>query len=285
MPELPEVECVRRSLLPHIVGTRIEGVRIHRRDVCECRDAGGRITTATPARLLAGDTVVSILRHGKQLALVGESGRVVCVHLGMSGRLSVGPRTLPRERSVHDHVVWLLPQGHTVTFHDPRRFGGVWTFPSEAMFRAVRWQGLGPDALSLSGSHLAATLAKSSRAVKAALLDQSVAAGIGNIYADESLFAASLHPRMRCSRISAERWDVLAEEVRGVLSRAVERGGSTIRDYVNADGRSGSAQALHGVYGRGGLPCPRCAQRLESGIVGQRTTVWCARCQPARLLG
>lgn len=279
MPELPEVETVRRSLLPHLLGTRIDSVRIHRGDICECRDERNRRAAPTPHHLLAGDTITSILRLGKQLALVGDSGRVVCVHLGMTGRLSVHAGAIPNPRDPHDHVVWSLPHSRSLTFHDPRRFGGLWMFPSEAALRTQRWNTLGPDALLLTGDHLARTLATSNRAVKAALLDQSVAAGIGNIYADEALFSANIHPMTRCSRIPTERWHLLAREVARILTNAIELGGSTIRDYVNADGTTGSAQASHNVYGRAGLPCHRCGETLQSGVVGQRTTVWCAHCQ------
>lgn len=279
MPELPEVETVRRTLLPHLVGTRIDSVRIHRRDVCECRDERNRRGAPTPDRLLAGDTITSILRLGKQLAFVGESGRVVCVHLGMTGRLAVRAGTIPSPRSPHDHVVWSLPHSRSLTFHDPRRFGGLWTFPSEVALRTQRWNTLGPDALLLTGDHLASTLSTSTRAVKAALLDQSVAAGIGNIYADEALFHANIHPMTRCARISDHQWGTLAREVTRILAYAIEQGGSTIKDYTNADGLAGSAQASHSVYGRAGLPCHRCGGTLQGGVVGQRTTVWCARCQ------
>ncbi|MFO0830379.1 MAG: bifunctional DNA-formamidopyrimidine glycosylase/DNA-(apurinic or apyrimidinic site) lyase [Phycisphaerales bacterium] len=280
MPELPEVECVRRSLLPHVLGRRVDSVRIYRPGVCDCRDAQGKKRPASPARLLEGATVESILRHGKQLAMVASTGGVVCVHLGMTGLMCVShAQRDATAHGRHDHVVWTLAGGRKMTFHDPRRFGGLWAFPSQDSLRATRWSALGPDALTITGGGLYEALGGSGRAVKAGLLDQSAVAGVGNIYADESLFGIGMDPRTRCARVRLDRWEALAAEVRRVLSAAIEHGGSTVRNYVNADGSAGSAQTRHAVYGRGGLACVRCAGTLCQGVVGQRTTVWCPRCQ------
>lgn len=276
MPELPEVECVRRTLAPHLLGVRVVGVRVRRADVCECWNALGRCVRLTGRRLLAGQRIAGVERHGKQLAIVADSGAVVCVHMGMTGQLCVHGGAPAR---AHEHVTWLLDSGATLSFRDPRRFGGVWTFPSMALLRARRWSELGPDALTLTGDHLAVALQGSTRAVKAALLDQSVAAGIGNIYADEALFRAGIDPRTRCSRIPVDALHALANAVRDVLGEAVARGGSTLRDYVDANGEQGGAQAAHLVYGRGGEACVRCSARLRQATVAQRTTVWCPACQ------
>jgi formamidopyrimidine-DNA glycosylase len=138
---------------------------------------------------------------------------------------------------------------------------------------------LGPDALEVSGERLFERTRGSARAIKAGLLDQRVLAGVGNIYADESLFLAGIAPRRRAERLSREQCERLAACVRGVLAVAIEAGGSTLRDYVDADGRAGASQFAHRVYGRGGQACVACGRVLRSAVVGQRTTVWCGGCQ------
>ena len=284
MPELPEVERVRMSLRPHLMGRRVARAVLHRADICESfaqRRAGLVRVEASPAALLQGDEVAAMERHGKQLAIIGASGRVLSVHLGMSGQLlwlRVG-QPLP---ATHVHAEWAIRDGKgagTLVFRDPRRFGGLWTFDSVEAFRAARWAVLGPDALSVTAEQLGEGLAKSRRAIKAALLDQGVIAGVGNIYADEALFLAGLKPTRRAGSLKAPEVGRHAAAVREVLQRSIETGGSTLRDYVDADGAKGSAQEGHAVYGRGGEPCRACGGTLRQGVVAQRTTVWCPRCQ------
>jgi formamidopyrimidine-DNA glycosylase len=169
-----------------------------------------------------------------------------------------------------------------MTFADPRRFGGLAGLDSPHALED-RWATLGPDALTTPLDDLAEALitelGRANRAVKAALLDQRIIAGVGNIYADEALFAARIHPRKLARRLSPDRVRLLAAHIREILTRAVDAGGSTLRDYVNADGNRGQAQTLHQVYGRAGQPCPACGLSLQTGQIGQRTTVWCRACQ------
>lgn len=290
MPELPEVETVRRALERGVVGRTIAGVRVQRRDVVvtERDPAGGfsrsrgdiepRPTRVPGAWLLARDRVARVLRRGKQLALVGESGRVVCVHLGMSGRLLL--TEAGDAGRAHDHVVWRLEAGGRLVFNDPRRFGGVWVLPSVDALHAGRWAVLGPDALEIDGEMLRELCRGTSRALKALLLDQAVIAGVGNIYCDEALAIAGLSPVDRAVGVGDEAWERLADAIRAVLDRAIEAGGSTLRDYTAPDNAPGGYQTQHRVYGRGGLPCLDCGGTLESALVAQRTTVWCPRCQP-----
>ncbi len=269
MPELPEVENVRRSLLPHLRGQRIASVAVRRADIID----GPR----THRALLAGGTIARLDRRGKQLAIIAADGRVLVVHLGMTGQLNAGP-VPPRANDPHVHVVWTTARGTTIAFRDPRRFGGLWPQASVAAL-AQRWEGLGPDALTIAPEALAAGLAGSRRAVKAALLDQAVLAGVGNIYADEACFIAGVRPARKASRLKREEVARLAEAIRTVLVRAVDAGGSTLRDYVNADGRAGQFASEHAVYGRGKQPCVRCGATLRQTTIAQRTTVYCARCQ------
>jgi formamidopyrimidine-DNA glycosylase len=275
MPELPEVEAVRRGLFP-VVGRAIVRVEVLRRDVIE--GVPSAKTTIDPAWLLAGSSVDRLERRGKQLAVVGASGRVVVVQLGMSGQvrtLAARPGTLP----THTHVIWTYADGSVTIFRDPRRFGGLTLVDTEDALRASHWADLGPDALDVEAGHLAQTAGRSARALKAILLDQRVLAGVGNIYADEALFRSRLAPRRMGRGVRPTEWDRLAQAVREVLRAAVDAGGSTVRDYVRPDGSPGAATLDHAVYGRGGLPCVACGTPLRKATLAQRTTVWCPRCQ------
>jgi len=164
-------------------------------------------------------------------------------------------------------------------FRDPRRFGGVWALDSMTMLEALRWSMLGPDALDIDGTRLHEALRRTRRGIKSALLDQAIIAGVGNIYADEALFRAGIRPRRSASRLTRKHVDCLARCIREVLTAAIESGGSTLRDYLDASGARGTFQSRHTVYGRGGQPCIRCGSRLKKDVIAQRTTVWCPRCQ------
>jgi formamidopyrimidine-DNA glycosylase len=187
------------------------------------------------------------------------------------------PRLPPAPDGSHVHAVWEFDHGR-VLFRDPRRFGALRVFASTAALDE-HWAGLGPDALTITADQLAAALRGSARPVKAALLDQAVVAGVGNIYADEALFAAGVRPTRLCRNLRDAQIQAIASSIRAVLAGAVQAGGSTLRDYVDGDGNPGSYQRSHAVYGRAGEPCPRCGRPLKSVTVAQRTTVWCSACQ------
>lgn len=284
MPELPEVERVRLTLLPRLIGRRVMSVQVRREEVVT--HDGPRVAgrSLQPA-LLQGLIITSLHRHGKQLAIAaGESSqalddqRALVVHLGMTGSLiSAQPRN-DDAIDKHDHLIWLLDDGSRLTFNDPRRFGGVWTFNSFAEVRQ-RWAALGEDALAASAPTLNSKLKRTRRNLKAALLDQSVIAGLGNIYVDELLFRCGLHPKRRADRIDAAVVACLCDEIKSLLAEAIARGGSTLRNYVDGDGHGGAFQERHQVYGRAGLPCLRCGQPLATAAIGGRTTVYCKRCQ------
>lgn len=273
MPELPEVESVRVSLRP-LVGRRIVAASLHRADVC-ITPTGGR---ARQVDLLVGLSIVELRRRGKQLAIVAEDGRTLVVHLGMSGQLRLLRRGEDPTQRDHVHAAWSIDDGSQLTFRDPRRFGGLWLLPSRAALDA-RWAGLGPDALDITTEELADAARGSRRAIKALLLDQGALAGVGNIYADESLFAARIRPTRFAHRIRPEECRCLATAIRETLRGAIRAGGSTLRDYVNAAGRSGEAQHRHAVYGRAGEPCMACGKTLRCTTIAQRTTVFCTGCQ------
>lgn len=278
MPELPEVESVRRSASRCLLGRTVIGVRLHRPDIVQ--------GDTRPRALLMGATVASIERRGKLLAILATDGRALAVHLGMSGQLLCLPPGATPQRTDHVHAEWRLgdpgdlpAQASRMLFRDPRRFGGLWTYPSARDLYDDRWAALGPDAATVTADDLSAALARSARSLKAALLDQTALAGVGNIYADEALFAAALHPLRPCSSLTPDDWGALALAIRRVLADAIDAGGSTLRDYRDASGGAGAYQTRHLVYGRAGKPCMKCSSPLVHLTVAQRTTVACPRCQ------
>lgn len=290
MPELPEVECVRLSLERLLVGRLVETVRVFRPDVI--KGAKGQ------EPMLVGDKVSGVIRHGKQLALLGNKGGCVCIHLGMSGQLCVqheqanAPvvgRSTPAAGSIpyagwpaHTHVVWSMGEGLWLRFTDPRRFGGIWTFCDKNELITKRWASLGPDALQIRASALAEGLLKTSRSLKAAFLDQHLVAGLGNIYVDELLFNAKLCPLLQADKVDQTAIPGLVRRMRTLLTGAIQRGGSSLRDYVDGENQRGSQQERHRVYGRAGLRCKRrgCPGTIVSEQVAGRTTAWCPMCQP-----
>ncbi len=306
MPELPEVEHLRRSLEPSITHAVVRDVAIHRRDMVRLPVAVKRTTHEFEQGLLMGTSIVATHRRGKQLALEGANGRVLVIQLGMSGSVIIERGAPPREiaegmAGKHRHVVWTLetpPRAGTksrshesphaslheslrMAFRDPRRFGGLTAFGSLEELHAA-WAALGPDALTVTAQALRAALLRSKRAVKSVLLDQALVAGVGNIYADEALFAARIHPETPANIVEPAAVGELARAIRAILRRAVNAGGSTIRDYKDALGRAGTAATSHQVYGRAGQPCFRCHTTLEMMVVQARTTVFCRVCQPTR---
>ncbi|MEX0776517.1 MAG: bifunctional DNA-formamidopyrimidine glycosylase/DNA-(apurinic or apyrimidinic site) lyase [Phycisphaeraceae bacterium] len=279
MPELPEVETVRRSLERLALGRTIAAVQLRRPDIVTGE--------ATDRALLHGATLTGFDRHGKELLILSRCGRgprpCLGVHLGMTGSLRVinGQGGDPIATN-HVHVTWTLDNGAQMRFRDPRRFGGLWTFPDEAAMRQARLAHLGPDALQITPTQLHTALTRTKRAIKAALLDQAVVAGVGNIYADELLFACGIHPATPAYRLPRDLVATMVRRMKVILRRAVAAKGSTLRDYVDADGQKGAYQTRHTVYGRGGKGCQRCGQVLGVLTLAGRTTVFCATCQPRR---
>lgn len=282
MPELPEVETVRRGIESLATGRRI--VRV---------EATGRRTVRRFGREslvdgLTGATIVSARRHGKYLVCPLDTGCAVMIHLRMSGRVLVAPADSPRPP--HTHVVLAFEPAadggaDELRFVDPRTFGEVVVFdPERADEQVPELARLGPDALdpALDAEGLRARLAGRRTATKAALLDQRIVAGIGNIYADEILHRARIGPRREAGRLSEASVGRLHAAVRSVLQRAVEQGGSTLVDtqYVDVEGSTGSFQDEHLVYGRAGAMCTTCGRtRISRTVVAGRTTCWCRRCQ------
>jgi formamidopyrimidine-DNA glycosylase len=290
MPELPEVEVTRRGLLPHIGGRRIVGVTVRHHGLRWPVDA------ALPA-LLIGRTVTRVERRGKYLLLEctapdaangkhndSDSGWLL-IHLGMTGTLRV--LTEPAAPGAHDHVDLDLtaPDGSHVTlrFRDPRRFGAVvWHAASEATLQAhplLSRLGIEPFDPAFDGGWLHRHTRGRSAAIKQVLLAGDIVVGVGNIYASESLFRARIRPTTPAGRIGLARYDILAAAIRDTLAQAIERGGSTLRDFVGSDGASGYFQLECFVYDRAGLPCRVCGAPVRQLVQGQRSTFYCAHCQ------
>ena len=282
MPELPEVEHLRRSLVPLLLGKQFFHVSLNREDTLTRLGVKRNLQLA----LLKDGVVRALHRCGKNLALEMCDGRVLAVHLGMSGQFLVLSAGEYKDRALtHAHAVWQFgapsqkTPAHYLVFRDPRRFGGITSAPNMETLMRLRWSKLGPDALSLTHEFLAACLISKVRTLKATLLDQSVIAGLGNIYVDEALFAARLHPTRNPASLESEDVRRLHRAIRTILARAVSAGGSSIRDYLDGKGERGSYATRHQVYGRAGEACRRCGTILESAAVAQRTTVWCPQCQ------
>lgn len=280
MPELPEVENVCIGLTRTLVGQKVQRVVVNRREVVR----GG----AGPGDLLNRQTIRRIDRLGKQFALVGEKptskqkdGRqaCACIHLGMTGSLRYYAPEVDFQPDKHTHVAWTLAGGGRLAFRDPRRFGGIWTFRSVNTLHEARWSKLGKDALTITPSQLHPKLQATQRAVKSALLDQSVIAGLGNIYVDELLFVMGIHPLRPGCEVSWPEAQQLVRRMRTLLARSIRLGGSSLRDYVDSSGQPGGFQQRHRVYGRSGLPCRSCDQPLACMTISGRTTVCCQRCQ------
>jgi formamidopyrimidine-DNA glycosylase len=277
VPELPEVETVRRGLVEHVVQRRIDGVELGRERAYR-RVGADRLIAG-----LVGSTVVSVDRRGKYLLFALDSTETLMVHLRMSGQLLVHDATTPRP--AHTHVVLNFANQVEVRFVDPRTFGEVVVFgPDDVESVVPELARLGPDPLvdTFDETVLRRSLARTRRALKAVLLDQSVIAGIGNIYGDEILHRARLNPLRPANRVNREQTRRLVRAVVDVLNEAVSAGGSTLRDaqYVDPQGRAGSFQERHRVYGRTGQSCVTCDRgRIKSASIGGRTSHWCAVCQ------
>lgn len=274
MPELPEVETTRAGLAPHLEGRRVRSVLLRRPD----------LRWPIPpevAERLPGQRIAAVRRRAKYLLLDTDAGSAL-LHLGMSGSLRVLPAATPVRE--HDHVDFALQgasgtPGRVLRFNDPRRFGCLlWQPPGEthALLRE-----LGPEPLSeaFDGDYLFARSRGRSAPVKTFLMDQKVVVGVGNIYAAEALFAAGISPLRAAGKVSRERYAALAGEVKRILAHAIARGGTTLRDFLAPDGAPGYFEQELAAYGRGGEPCPRCGRPLKQAMVGQRASVWCARCQ------
>lgn len=267
MPELPEVQHVVNTLQPHITGRRVRGLAIHRPDYL--RPAG-----IDWEDRLVGRRIACVARRAKRIIFRLDNGMGFFIHLGMTGRLSMAATDAPLEP--HTHLQINLDDRRVLNVIDPRRFGNV-TWLGEASEGAS----IGPEPLTLRPAELGWRLGRTTRAVKTALLDQRLIAGLGNIYVDESLHRAGIHPLRRCCDLETAAVRRLNRAIKSTLRQAIRAGGSTLRDYVDANGERGGYQRHHLVYGREGKPCRACGARIIRLVLGGRGTHFCASCQPA----
>ena len=288
VPELPEVETVRRGLAPAMEGARIDKV--------EVRHRGLRWPIAKDfEKRIEGQTVEGLGRRAKYLTADLSSGDVLIMHLGMSGSFRVGHESRPgiyyhetTKSTAHDHVVFHLSNGETVTFNDPRRFGSMKLVPRAALDQEPLLRSIGPEPLGneFDAAMLAKACAGKKTSLKAALLDQRVVAGLGNIYVCEALFRARLSPKRQASTIADRngrpnaRAEALVPAIKTVLQDAIKAGGSSLRDHRRADGSLGDFQYNFLVYDREGQPCPGGCKGLVKRIVqAGRSTFYCPSCQ------
>ncbi|MCL5286549.1 MAG: bifunctional DNA-formamidopyrimidine glycosylase/DNA-(apurinic or apyrimidinic site) lyase [Acidobacteria bacterium] len=274
MPELPEVETVVRGLRPVLPGRRIASVRLGKTDFID--------DPAALERELPGCRIADVQRRGKYIVLPlerdarGDNSPLLIVHLGMTGRLAVQAAVAPA--AAHTHAYFTLDDGRELRFTDPRRFGRIALF-SAAQFAAA-FARLGAEPLEVSEVDFRRLLAGRRARIKALLLDQRFLRGIGNIYADESLWRAQLHPMRLGASLSFADAHRLLEAIRHILRAAIRLGGSSISDFVDANGLPGEFQMRHRAYDREGKGCFRCGARIRRIIVTGRSSYFCPRCQP-----
>lgn len=267
MPELPEIETIRRGLAPHIKNAVVTDIVVRNSDL------------RWPVNLDFKNhfRICNVGRRGKYLLLYCDTGTII-VHLGMTGSLQLLKQGSPYR--LHDHVDIVLDNGKCLRFNDPRKFGAIlWTEDDPLQHKLL--VNLGPEPLtdSFNGAYLYNIGQNKKRAIKLFIMDGHVVAGVGNIYANEALFAAGLHPQIPAGEISLTAYKNLVQCIKNVLLRAINAGGTTFRDYINSDGKPGYFKQELMVYGRGGKPCKKCNTILNEIMLGQRNTVFCPKCQ------
>lgn len=270
MPELPEVETTARGIAPHIEGQTIKQVIIRQ----------PQLRWPVPEALnqnLLNNRIRSVTRRAKYLLFTTDAGTVL-IHLGMSGSLRI--LQLEKPAGKHDHIDFVFDNGTLLRYNDPRRFGSVlWTTSPSTEHDLLK--NLGPEPLlqDFDGNYLYQQSLKRKMPVKSLIMDSHVVVGVGNIYANEALFMAGIHPKRQSGRISLSRYTQLANCIKLVLENAIQQGGTTLRNFVNEAGNPGYFKQQLRVYGRAGLPCLNCLQPLIEIRMANRTTVFCSHCQ------
>lgn len=272
MPELPEVEVLRRSLERRLPGETIAQVEVHSPKMRELLDRESLLG-------LAGRRIEKLKRRAKYLLVELDGGSTLVIHLGMSGSFTLAPEGAERDK--HEHLTLHLGSGARLRLIDPRRFGLAFVLPTADLEsdRRLAHLGIEPLEAEFGGKYLAGRTKSRKGPVKLFLMDGEVVVGVGNIYASESLWRAGVHPRRPVSRISAATWEKLAQAVREVLGKAIEQGGTTLSDFKDGEGNSGYFQVSLAVYDREGEDCPRCGKKIARVVQGGRSTYYCTGCQ------
>jgi formamidopyrimidine-DNA glycosylase len=270
MPELPEVETTRRGISPHIEYKTISDVIVRHT----------QLRWPVPEDLaikLTHQQIIRVKRRAKYLLLSTDSGTLI-IHLGMSGSLRI--LKTPKAAQKHDHIDIVFADKTILRFNDPRRFGAVLWHEGEILTHQLLAR-LGPEPLSNSfcGEHLYHLSRQRKSTIKSFIMDGHIVVGVGNIYANEALFIAGIHPARQAGRVSLQRYQHLAEAIKQVLQRAIEMGGTTLRDFVNEQGQPGYFQQTLLAYGRAGEPCRQCLTPLKLLKIAQRASYYCPHCQ------
>ncbi|MEX2131314.1 MAG: bifunctional DNA-formamidopyrimidine glycosylase/DNA-(apurinic or apyrimidinic site) lyase [Pseudohongiellaceae bacterium] len=270
MPELPEVETTRSGIAHHIINQPVRSVTVRQ----------SRLRWQVPRSLkqeLPGHFFHAVTRRGKYLLLSSDAGTLL-IHLGMSGSLRILPGTSPVRK--HDHIDLQFESGSILRFTDPRRFGCMLWFKSDPMNHPLLTD-LGPEPLSMDfdGHYLKARSRHKKQAIKNFIMDSKVVVGVGNIYANEALFASGIRPGKAAGRITLARYQLLAEKIKAILHQAIKLGGTTLRDFTDSDGQPGYFSQSLMVYGRDRQLCRVCNQPIRVSRLGQRSTFYCPHCQ------
>ncbi|TCK17105.1 DNA-(apurinic or apyrimidinic site) lyase [Thiogranum longum] len=270
MPELPEVETTCRGIEPHLTGKRVRGLVVRQKQL-------RWPVPDTLAHNITGAQIRRVTRRAKYLLIETSRGTLI-IHLGMSGSLRIVDDTLAPDK--HDHIDLLYGNGKLLRYTDPRRFG-AWLWCEQSIDRHPLLTSLGPEPLAddFNGDYLFNKSRGRKLAIKSFIMDSHTVAGVGNIYANEALFMAGIHPLRAAGRISRARHVLLADAIQAVLRAAILQGGTTLRDFLNSEGKPGYFQQSLDVYGRTSDPCPRCGTPIRETRSSQRSTFYCPRCQ------
>lgn len=275
MPELPEVEVIRRGLLPHLVDKTITGIDYNRKPLRSPVDINKMTKEITQVK------IKDVKRRAKYILLPMENRTTVVIHLGMTGNLGIFDKDTPLTK--HDHLQWSLSDGNQLRYNDIRRFGSIHILTaSETLTQEeVFFKTSGPEPFDeLFSVENMFNLAKGKQVtVKQFIMTSQVVVGIGNIYANESLFRAGIHPEKKVSQLTQLEWQILIDTIKKVLDHAIDCGGSTISDFLNASQEHGYFQMNFTVYGKDGTPCPKCNVPLLKSKIGGRATFYCKNCQ------
>jgi len=270
MPELPEVEITRLGISPHITGQVITDVVIRNKNL-------RWPITATLKNNLLNNKFQKIDRRGKYLLCYTDNGCII-MHLGMSGSLRIVNKKIKPEK--HDHLDILFASGNILRFHDPRRFGSVlWTRKDPLQHKLIKHLGPEPLGEDFNGEWLYRRSRKRTQAIKNFIMDSHNVVGVGNIYASESLFLAGINPKRKAGKVSLERYERLSKKIKKILKQSIKQGGTTIRNFVNGDGKPGYFQQQLSVYRRTGEPCKQCNSTIKEIKLGQRSSFYCPFCQ------
>lgn len=273
MPELPEVETVKRGLSRAMTGQKIARVDARRHNL--------RIPFPKNLKDIEGATVTDIERRAKYLLLRLSNGLTMLAHLGMSGRMTVHPKNSAIKPGLHDHLIISLANGTDIFFNDARRFGLIDLSPTKDVEQHRFFKHLGPEPLErgFTAAKLAEKIKGKKPSIKVTIMDQAIVVGVGNIYASEALFQSRIDPRRAAGSLKAAEIDRLVPAIKDVLKKAIAQGGSSLRDYKQADGELGYFQHHWAVYGKAGEPCPNCKKPIEKITQGGRSTFFCPKCQ------